>query len=144
MLENECNSILSWCVCLEVDAPPQTCGKHWSLWFLQDYPQFVYQINNPKEFAWEAAEDHITLIGWFTGLKEIIEVNNIKVHNTYNYNKTGIQLGIGKKEKVIIKAIRECIKSGTSTTHKSCTLGECISADSDIILPLLVLKGKIY
>ena len=56
----------------------------------------------------------------------------------------GIQLGIEKKEKVIIKAIKERIKSSTLITHESCTLGECISANSNIILPLLVLKGKIY
>ena len=56
----------------------------------------------------------------------------------------GIWLGIGKKEKVIIEVIRGYIKSGILTTYKSCTLGECISADSNIVLLLLVLKGKIY
>ena len=55
-----------------------------------------------------------------------------------------IWLGIGKKEKVIIEAIRGYIKSGITTTRKSCILRECISADGNIILPLLVLKGKIY
>jgi hypothetical protein len=66
------------------------------------------------------------------------------VRDTYNYNKTGIRLGIGKKEKVIIEVIRGRIKSSIIITRKSCTLGECISADGDIILPLLVLKGKTY
>jgi hypothetical protein len=56
----------------------------------------------------------------------------------------GIWLGIGKKEKVIVEAIRGCIKSGITTTCKSCILREYISADGNITLPLLVLKGKIY
>jgi hypothetical protein len=66
------------------------------------------------------------------------------VRDTYNYNKIGIWLGIGKKEKVIIEAIRGRIKSSITTTRKSYILRECISIDGDIILPLLVLKGKIY
>ena len=56
----------------------------------------------------------------------------------------GIQLGIKKKEKVIIEAIRGRIKFGIIIIYKSYTLKECIFADSDVILPLLVLKGKIY
>ena len=129
---------------LEADAPPRTCGEHWSLQFLQDYPRFVYRIDNPKELAREAAEDRVALTGWFAGLKEIIEVNNIEVRDTYNYDETGIRLGIGKKEKVIVEATRGRIESGTSTTRESCTLGECISADGDVAPPLLVLKGKTH
>jgi hypothetical protein len=56
----------------------------------------------------------------------------------------GIQLGIGKKEKVIIEATRGYIKSNTTTTHKSCIFKKYISTDGNIVLPLLVLKGKIY
>jgi hypothetical protein len=56
----------------------------------------------------------------------------------------GIRLGIGKKEKVIIEVIRGHIKSSITITYKSCTLREYISIDSNIVLPLLVLKGKTY
>jgi hypothetical protein len=56
----------------------------------------------------------------------------------------GIQLGIEKKEKVIIEATRGHIKFSIITTHKSCTLGECIFTNNNIAPPLLVLKGKIY
>ena len=66
------------------------------------------------------------------------------MRDTYNYDETGVRLGIGKKEKVIVEATRGRIKSSTTTTRESCTLRECISADSDITPPLLVLKGKTY
>jgi hypothetical protein len=56
----------------------------------------------------------------------------------------GIRLGIGKKEKVIIKAIRGRIESSIIITHKSCILKKCISTDGNIVPLLLVLKGKIY
>jgi hypothetical protein len=54
------------------------------------------------------------------------------VRNIYNYNKIGIRLGIGKKKKVIIKAIRGYIKLGITINRKSCILGECILANGDI------------
>jgi hypothetical protein len=56
----------------------------------------------------------------------------------------GIRLGIGKKEKVIIEAIRGYIKSSIITTRESYTLKKCIFTNGDIVPPLLVLKGKIY
>ena len=56
----------------------------------------------------------------------------------------GIRLGIEKKKKVIVEVIRGRIKFGIITTRKSYILRECISIDGNIILPLLVLKGKIY
>ena len=56
----------------------------------------------------------------------------------------GIRLGIRNKEKVIIEVTRGHIKSSIIITHKSCTLKEYISTDGNIILPLLVLKGKTY
>ena len=71
---------------------------------------------------------------------EIIEVNNIKVRDTYNYDEMGIRLGIGKKGKVIIETIRGRIKSGITITRRSYILRECIPIDGDIIPPLLVLK----
>jgi hypothetical protein len=71
-------------------------------------------------------------------------LNFILLRDTYNYDETGIRLGIGKKEKVIVEATRGRIESGTTTTRESCTLGECISADGDVALPLLVLKGKTH
>jgi hypothetical protein len=48
------------------------------------------------------------------------------------YIKIGIRLGIGKKEKVIVKAIRGYIKLGIIINRKSYTLGEYILVDSDI------------
>ena len=56
----------------------------------------------------------------------------------------GIQLGINKKEKVIIEVIKGCIKSGIIITYKSYILKEYISTDSNVVLLLLVLKGKMY
>lgn len=54
------------------------------------------------------------------------------MRDIYNYNKIGIWLGIEKKEKVIIKAIRGRIKLGIIINRKSCTLGEYILVDGNV------------
>jgi len=46
---------------------------------------------------------------WFKEYNYIVGIYNIIVGDIYNYNKIGVRLGIGKKEKVIItisKALR--------------------------------------
>ena len=39
---------------------------------------------------------------WFKEYNYIVGIYNIIVGDIYNYNKIGVRLGIGKKEKVII------------------------------------------
>jgi hypothetical protein len=64
------------------------------------------------------------------------------VGDIYNYNKTGIRLGVGKKEKVIIalKAFR--ITAAKDTCCESATVAEVISSDGAVGPPLVILAGK--
>ena len=59
----------------------------------------------------------------------------------YNYNKMGICLGIGKKEKVItaLKAFR--ITAAKDTNRELVTVAEVISSDG-VIGPLLVILAS--
>jgi hypothetical protein len=132
MIINECNYILSRRVRDESIHDIRTCGEHWALRFLKAHPQYVVRVDNPKELAREAAEDRVALATWFEELNRTVGIYDIEVRDTYNYDETGIRLGIGKKEKVIFEATRGRIESGTTTNRKSCTLGECISADGDV------------
>jgi hypothetical protein len=65
------------------------------------------------------------------------------VGDTYNYDETGVRLGIGKKEKVIttiFKALR--ITAAKDTNRESATIAETISGDGAVLLPLVILAGK--
>jgi hypothetical protein len=64
------------------------------------------------------------------------------VGDIYNYNKTGIRLGIGKKEKVItaLKAFR--ITAAKDTNRESATVIEMISSNGVIGPLLIILAGK--
>jgi hypothetical protein len=99
-------------------------------------------MDNPKELARGASEDRVVLGHWYAGLQETLATYTMEVRDTYNYDETGIWLGIGKKEKVIVGATRGRIESGTTTSRESCTVRECISADGDVAPPLIIRKGK--
>jgi hypothetical protein len=63
----------------------------------------------------------------------------------YNIDELGVYIGQGKKEKVLIiynKAVR--YKAGKAFSRKSITVIATIYADSHIILPLIIFKGKTY
>jgi len=60
-------------------------------------------------------------------------------------DKLGIQIGQGKKEKVLViynKAI-QC-KAGKAFSRKSITIIETICADGHVIQPFIIFKGKTY
>ena len=63
----------------------------------------------------------------------------------YNIDKLGVYIGQGKKEKVLLiynKAV-QC-KTGKVFSRKSITVTEIIYADSHIIPPLIIFKGKTH
>ena len=66
----------------------------------------------------------------------------IIVGDIYNYNKMGIRLGVGKKEKVIIalKAFR--ITTVKDTSRELATVAEVISSNRAVGPPLIILVGK--
>ena len=69
-------------------------------------------------------------------------IYNIVVGDIYNYDETGVCLGIGKKEKVIItifKALR--IITAKNISWESATIAKIISGDS-AVLPLLVILAS--
>ena len=61
----------------------------------------------------------------------------------YNYNETGICLGIGKKEKVITASKAFRITAAKDTNRESAIVVEVISGDGVIGPLLVILAGKI-
>ena len=60
----------------------------------------------------------------------------------YNYNKTGIRLGVGKKEKVIIALKAFQITAIKDTSYESAIVAEVISSDRVIGPLFIILVGK--
>jgi hypothetical protein len=72
-----------------------------------------------------------------------VGIYNIIVGDIYNYNKIGIRLGIGKKERVIttiFKALR--ITAIKDTSRESTTIAEIIFSNNTVLPLFVILAGK--
>ena len=139
-LEWECNCILK----SRHTGPeePPLCGSHWANRFLKRHPEFSLCTENPKELERQAAEDPIALSRWYEDYNHIVGLYEIMVGDTYNYNETGIRLGVGKKEKVITASKAFRITTVKDTSRESAMVAEVISGDGVIGPPLVILAGK--
>ena len=108
---------------------PPLYGSYWANRFLKHHPKFSLCTKNPKKLKRQAVEDLI-------GLYKII------VGDIYNYNKIGIRLGAGKKEKVIIALKAFQITAIKNTSRESATVVEVISNNRAVGSPLIILAGK--
>jgi len=72
----------------------------------------------------------------------VVGLYKIIVGDIYNYNETGIRLGVGKKEKVIIALKAFQITAVKDTSRESATVAEVISGNRAIGPLLVILVGK--
>ena len=72
----------------------------------------------------------------------MVGLYKIIVGDIYNYNKTGIRLGVSKKEKVIIALKAFQITATKDTSHELATVVEVISSNRAVGPPLVILAGK--
>ena len=72
----------------------------------------------------------------------MVGLYKIIVRDIYNYNKTGICLGAGKKEKVIIALKAFQITTAKDTSRESATVIEVISSNRAVGPLLVILAGK--
>jgi len=121
---------------------PPLCSSYWTNRFLKRHPKFSLRTKNPKELERQAVEDLIALSRWYKDYNRVVGLYKIIVGDIYNYNKIGIYLGVGKKEKVIIalKAFR--ITAAKDTYRELATVAEVISGDRVVGPLLVILAGK--
>ena len=117
-------------------------GSYWTNRFLKRHPEFSLYTENPKELERQAAEDPIALSRWYEDYNRVVGLYKIMVGDIYNYNETGIRLGVGKKEKVItaLKAFR--ITTVKDTSRELATVAEVISGNGVVGPLLIILTGK--
>ena len=80
---------------------------------------------------------------WFNYLKEALCRYNVPMHNVYNMDETGFQMGYSQKEQVIFNRRTGPPLSVTTGTTQWVTSIECICADGPPLQPLDIHRGKV-
>ncbi len=124
--------------------PPPTCGTKWPTRFCKRQ-KVALRTEVPKEAKRQAAEDPVLVKEWFDALGRDIEKYAVQHEDMYNMDESGVRIGQGKKEKVLIihnKAV--WCKAGKTFSRESVTITETICADGHVIPPLIIFKCKTY
>ncbi len=124
--------------------PPPTCGTKWATRFCKRQ-KVALRTEVPKEAKRQAAEDPVLVKEWFDALGRDIEKYAVQHEDMYNMDESGVRIGQGKKEKVLIihnKAAR--CEAGKAFSRESVTITETICADGHIIPPFIIFKGKTH
>jgi Tc5 transposase DNA-binding domain len=124
--------------------PPRTCGTKWATRFCKRR-KVILKTEVPKEAKRQAAEDPLLVKEWFNALGRDIKKYAVQHKDIYNMDESGIHIGQGKKEKVLVihnKAAR--CEAGKAFSRESATITETIYADGHVIPPLIIFKGKTH
>ena len=94
-------------------------SKVWALRFLKRFKKRVtFQRDTVQELDRIACEDPIELSRWFSDLNGKYQRLNMQKEDVYNIDEIGFQMGIGKPEYVITKAL-PAIKVGKRRRKRS-------------------------
>ena len=91
----------------------------------------------------------VTIEGWFRQLQEMMEEHNIEKEDFWNIDETGLHIGVGRGQWVIIPENNDDGKGrftniiGSHGNQEHVTIVEAISAGGVVIPPLIIIKGKV-
>lgn len=75
-------------------------------------------------------------------LKKATEKYSIAPQNTYNLDKKGYQLGVGRAPKRITRNVRTLSVYKKQRVPESCTVVEAVVADGFFLTPLIIFCGE--
>jgi hypothetical protein len=129
------------------DQPLPTVGEHWPNRWLKRHPEFAVRREKSIELERQCAMNVEQIRQFFDKYKVVMDEYKIESADTWNMDETGLRVGVGCKQWVIISVGQDqsrftnLIESHRNTEYISVI--EFISAGGVIIAPLIIIKGII-
>ena len=124
-------------------------SKDWPRRWRGSHPQYKVVKEKPIEQARQEAMNVVTIEGWFRQLQEMMEEHNIEKEDFWNMDETGLRIGVGRGQWVIVPENDDDGKGrftniiGSHGDQEHVTIVEAISAGGVVIPPLIIIKGKV-
>jgi hypothetical protein len=130
--ENQLTNMISVC----------SIGESWVQRFLHRHPELETTISNTIESTRikETSKEALNL--WFDDLTKIIRENQVTTENMYNMDETGFSIGNIQGAYVVVNKELQKQYQVHPGRQEWVTVLECVCADGQKILPLIILKGK--
>jgi DDE superfamily endonuclease/Tc5 transposase DNA-binding domain len=126
------------------ESQPQSVGEHWVSRWLRRHPEFSARREKSIELERQRAMNADQIRDFFDKYKAAVDKYKIKKEDIWNMDETGLRVGVGRGQWVIVPSgqegrFKDIIGSHGDTEHVSVI--EAISAGGIVISPHLVIKG---
>lgn len=82
---------------------------------------------------------------WFDRLAQIVHEYSISSSNIFNMDETGFMLGVGGSQWILVPGgDRGALFKGQPGNREWATAIECIRTGGQVLLPLIITKGKVH
>ncbi|SJX62091.1 related to transposase [Sporisorium reilianum f. sp. reilianum] len=117
----------------------------WLQSFLLQHPELKSTWSQCLENAHVRGTDKQTILEWFSRFQEIIMEYRISSNNIFNMDETGFVFGLGSSQHVIMPGGDPAgwFKAQPGN-HQNATVIEAISSGGQVLLPLIITKGKLH
>jgi hypothetical protein len=120
---------------------PPTVSKSWAQCFLNRHHE--YFVKKQKLFAGDRMNTHDPdeLLWHFEHFRDIRDKYGIHTTDTYNFDKTGFRIGVGRTQRIITRDAHRKAYIPNLDNRESLTAIETIIGDGHVLPPMLILSG---
>jgi hypothetical protein len=116
-------------------------GESWVPRFKLRHPNLKVRWTTALERARAQALNPTLVSEFYDGLMELLRDFNIKPENIYNMDEKGIQLGVGRKQKVFVDRDQKDVYAIEDGNRELVTVIECICADGTVLPPSVIFQA---
>ena len=119
-------------------------SNHWAPRFLKRYPQYFVRKQVSLDVNRKNAHQPDTIRAWFEKYLAVCKQYNIEEGDKYNFDETGICIGIGHDQWIITRDPTRQSCLGSSTNRELVSVCETISGDGIALPPMVIVPGIIH
>ena len=123
------------------DGKAPSIGQHFITSWLAANPDCKRIKQKPKEINWVAANSRKVYKDHFKEFKTVVHEYGITQGDVYNMDETGFRIGVGGSQWIITMEFKKPQLSPSETNRDFITSVEAISADGEVLPPLLIVQG---
>jgi hypothetical protein len=118
-------------------------GENWVYRFIQRKSGIKSQVSRPRDYQRVLCSDTAIISPWFDLVRNVKAKYGILDQDTYNFDETGFQIGVGGSVKVVTASERRLAPLSVQPGDREwITLIACINAIGWSIPPFFILKAK--
>jgi hypothetical protein len=124
---------------------PSTVSVRWVHNLVQRHLALKSSYNRKYDYQRAKCEDPTLIRQWFQLVRGTIEKYGILDADIYNFDETGLQIGVISTAKVITKAERSRRPISVQPGNREwVTAIDCICTDGQSMPPVIIFEGKMY